>query len=291
MYEQLPPDLYPATIYVVPGQSIYQIEQQLNAAGITYPFAVKPQVGMQGMMFRKINNEAQLARYHRQMPAEYVLQNLVDMPMEFSVFHIRYPDEKRGKITGFILKEYLAVTGDGRHTLLQLIRQHPRAKYREEEMKVRHAAHLQEVIADGKQYFLSMAGNHNRGARFINLHREIDDALGEVFDAISNESNCFYYGRYDLKCTSVEELKAGKNIQILEYNGTGAEPNHIYDCGMGYLQALKVIVHHWEDMYRIGRINLKKGVRYWSFNEGRKHLKKAHRFFKILHQADLECEL
>ena len=72
------------------------------------------------------------------------------------------------------------------------------------------------------------------------------------------ESGHFYYGRYDLKCTSVADLKAGKNIQILEFNGTGAEPNHIYDCGMHYTKALKIIASHWRDMYLIRQDQLQK---------------------------------
>ncbi len=176
-------------------------------------------------------------------------------------------------------------------TLLQLICHDQRACLRETEMRQRHAASLNEVIPAGKKYILSIAGNHNRGARFINLHHEIDEALCNVFDAISLQSGHFYYGRYDLKCTSVADLKLGKNIQILEFNGTGAEPNHIYDSGMRYTHALKVIARHWHDMYHIGRINFMNGVPYWSYWKGRKHLKKANRFFAMLKKADLSLTI
>lgn len=291
MYEQLPKHLYPPTIYVSPRTPLTQIKELMHAAGVTYPCAAKPQVGMQGLLFRKINNEEELAKYHAHIPAAYLIQNMVELPMEFSVFHVRYPGEQKGKITGFILKEYLAVTGNGSSTLLDLIRNDERACFREEEMRQRHARHLKEVIPAGKKYLLSIAGNHNRGARFINLSHEIDEALCNVFDAISLENGHFYYGRYDLKCTSVADLKAGKNIQILEFNGTGAEPNHIYDCGMPYIQALKVIVSHWRDMYRIGRINYKKGVPYWSYWKGRMFIKKSDRFFARLEKADVGFEL
>src|ERR1044072_6237490 len=121
-------------------------------------------------------------------------------------------------------------------------------------MRRKHDDHLDTVIAEGEKYYLSIACNHNRGARFINLSNEIDDRLCDVFDKISNETGHFYFGRYDLKCASVEDLKAGKNFSILEFNGAGAEPNHIYDCGMGYWEALKIISEHWNDMYNIGRI-------------------------------------
>lgn len=291
MYEQLPTHLYPATIYLSPGMPLQHIQAQMAAAGITYPCVAKPQIGMQGLMFRKINNEQVLAKYHAHILADYVIQHLVELPLEFSVFHIRYPGEQKGKITGFILKEYLAVTGNGKSNLLELIRHDPRAQHRADEMRKRHAAQLNTIIPAGKKYVLSIAGNHNRGARFINLSNEIDKQLCSVFDAISIESGHFYYGRYDLKCTSVEDLKMGRNIQILEFNGTGSEPNHIYDCGMRYSQALRVITDHWRDMYRISRINFKNGIPYWSFRAGRNHLKKANRFFAKLQKIDLGFEV
>jgi hypothetical protein len=291
MYEQLPKHLYPTTIYVTPCMPLQKILEQMKDAGIVFPCAAKPEVGMQALMFRKIYNEQQLAKYHAHMPGEYLVQSMVELPMEFSVFHVRYPDEQKGKITGFILKEYLSVTGDGTSTLLQLIKRDERACLKEEEMRHRHASHLNDVIPAGKKYLLSIAGNHNRGARFINLSHEIDDQLCSVFDAISLENGYFYYGRYDLKCTSIADLKAGRNIQILEFNGTGAEPNHIYDCGMPYSKALRVIASHWRDMYRISRINYKKGIPYWNFGEGRKYLKKASLFFTVLKKVDLDLEL
>ena len=291
MYEQLPKHLYPSTVYVNPRMPLEQIKELMTVTGIKYPCAAKPQVGMQGLMFRKINNEQELAKYHQHIPAEYLIQELVDLPMEFSVFHVRYPGAQKGKVTGFILKDYLAVMGNGRSTLIELIKNDERACFREEEMRQRHATHLHEIIPAGKKYFLSIAGNHNRGARFINLHHQIDDKLCAVFDKISLENGHFYYGRYDLKCTSVEDLKAGKNIQILEFNGTGAEPNHIYDCGMPYSKALKVIMEHWRDMYCIGKINRKKGIPYWSYWKGRKHIKKADRFFAELEKVDIGFEL
>jgi len=291
MYQQLPSKYYPKTSFIQAEQNIKDVLQQVSVEGFHYPFIVKPQIGMHGMMFRKIKSQEQLQQYHEYISTDYLVQEFVDLPMEFSVFYIRYPGETRGKITGFIYKDYLAVTGNGLSTLIELIQQHPRACLREEEMRHKHAHCLNNIIGDGEKYYLSIAGNHNRGTRFINLSKEIDERLCNVFDKISIEAGHFYFGRYDLKCTSVEDLKAGKNISILEFNGVGAEPNHIYDCGMSYGDALKIINEHWSDMYKISRINNKDGVAYWNFWKGDKYLKKAKKYFKELYKADLNASL
>lgn len=286
MYNQLPHGLYPPTIYVFSHEEPVYILARVKEAGISFPFVVKPDVGTQGLMFRIISHANELLSYHACLKADYVIQSLVELPQEYSVFYIRYPGEKNGKITGLILKEYLFVKGDGHSTLLQLMQQHEKAKYRLTELSEKHAQRLTEVIPGGEVFHLSITGNHNRGARFINLHHEIDERLLRVFDGIADAVPHFHYGRYDLKCSSLEDLKNGVNIQVLEYNGTGAEPNHIYDCGMRYFTALGVIKQHWKDMYRIGRIHYKNGIPYWSFRRGRKYLKKAYGWYAELRKMD-----
>ena len=61
-------------------------------------------------------------------------------------------------------------------------------------------------------FYLSYAGNHNRGAHFTNLHKEIDEDLHKVFDELSHYTDKFFYGRYDIKTTSIEDLKKGKEF-------------------------------------------------------------------------------
>lgn len=286
MYEQLPLHLYPETIYIQAGTAFKEVLTALRSGTITYPFIVKPDIGMQGILFRKIEKEKQLYDYNNQVPADYVIQAFIDFPLEFSVFHIRYPGQMKGKITGFIQKEYMFVKGDGLANLKQLIQQHPKAQYRLKEMYGKHAESLQRVLPEDEIYYLSIAGNHNRGATFINLHTQIDVQLCTVFDKISNEAGRFYYGRYDVKCTSAEDLKAGRNFLIIEFNGAGAEPNHIYDCGMTYLQALIEVARHWNDLYKIGKINKKSGISYWSFSKGYRYLRNAKKFFNKLRLVD-----
>lgn len=289
MFEQLSKDVYPNTIYISPAMPFGKVLQQMEEAGLQFPIAVKPDIGTKGLCFRKIDNEEQLLKYHQTLPVDYVLQDMIEWPVELSVFYVRYPNAPKGEVTGFIAKEYLHVVGNGQSTLLQLMEAHPRASFRLEELTNKHRSSLNNIIPANHTYFLSITGNHNRGAKFINLYKEIDADLVKVFDHISNHTKHFYYGRYDVKTTSIEDLKRGKNIAVLEFNGVGAEPNHIYDCNMNYFQALKVIATHWGHMYRIGKLNNKEGVPYKSFVAGLKHLRKAKAFYQRLEHYDSIC--
>lgn len=286
MYDQLPPHLVPCTIYILHDLPFEEVKKKIAEAGFQFPFVVKPDVGMKGVLFRKIENEEQLIKYHERMPVEYIVQELITLPVEVSVFYYRYPDQQQGVVSGFIQKELLQVSGDGSSTLKALIEQHPRARFRMEEMEHRHGHRFQRVIPKDEVFYLSYAGNHNRGAHFTNLHKEINASLLAVFDELSHYTGQFYYGRYDIKASSIEDLKQGKNFQIIEFNGCGAEPNHIYDCGMNIWQAYSEILRHWKALYRISRYNHHNGTPYWSFKRGWQFLKQSQKHFKMLEKYD-----
>lgn len=291
MYEQLPPGSYPKSIYISPSFSIEETEKLMQESGLQYPVAVKPDAGMMGFMFRHINTAEELKAYHQKMPADYIIQLLVKYPMEVSVFYYRLPNEQKGTITGFLKKEFLQVTGDGKSTLLQLMLGYESIRFRLEEMKAKHETNLSLILPAGEIFYLSYALNLSRGSRFVSLAHEKDERLLKVFDNLSHYTKHFYYGRYDIKCSSVEELKQGKNFSILEYNGCGAEPHHAYGDGNTLWQAYKIFLHHWKVLYKIAAYNHRSGFTYWPFLQGWDYLKKAKANLRLMKKLDIETQL
>ena len=291
MYKQLPPGSYPKSIYLKPALSFAEVEKLVTTHNYQYPFAVKPDIGTMGFMFRKIDNAAQLKQYHTKMPSDYIIQEWITYPLEVSVFYYRFPNQQKGTITGFIKKEFLKVVGDGKSSLWQLIQHYDRVQFRLEEMKAKHQHKLNDVIPEGEVYILSHALNLSRGGKLVSLAHEKDERLLKVFDYLSHYTKHFYYGRYDIKCTSVEDLKQGKKFSILEYNGSGAEPHHAYGNGNTLLQAHKIFLHHWKILYQISKYNHRNGNRYWDFKRGWKFLKTARKEYTMLGKIDAETEL
>jgi len=286
MYDLLPGELYPATFNVLPGEDFSSINAKLKLHGISYPLIVKPEIGGQGILFRKLDNEREFLHYHSLMPFEYIVQQLVHYPVEVSVFYIRHPKEAKGMVTGFLHKIPLQVTGDGAQTLEQLVIEHPKGKDRIGELHSKHKDNWEKIISPGEKYMLSYAANHNRGAHFVDLKEHIDEKLVGIFDTISHTVNDFFYGRYDIMCASVEDLKNGKNFTILEYNGCGAEPNHFYDTGYTLLGAYKEILKHWKALYQISKYNRQQGIEPWPLGKGRKFLKDTQELYKRMKEVD-----
>lgn len=285
MYDQLPKGWFPKTLYLDPASDLSEAQQAIVAAGFDLPFVVKPDVGMKGILFRKIEHWEEWKDYHKKIPVTYMVQELIEYPLELSIFYYRYPADESGTISGCIQKELLHVVGDGRLSLRALIEQHPRASVRFQEMKNRHGGRFDWIVPSGERYYLSYAGNHNRGARFVSMMHEVDGRLLSFFDDISRQTS-FFYGRYDIKCLSLQALKEGHSFSILEYNGCGAEPNHIYDAGLSLLQVYRILLQHWNVLFRISAYNHDRGHRYWSLRRGWLFLRKARRHFALLESID-----
>lgn len=286
MYDLLPAGSYPTTFNVLPSDRLEEVFLEIEKQQIPYPLIVKPEMGGQGILFRKIDNAEALAHYHRLVPVEYIVQRMVHYPMEVSVFYIRHPKDEKGIVTGFLHKIPLHVTGNGKDTLEKLITEHPKATKRMDELFNKHKENWNKIIPTGEKYQLSYAANHNRGAHFVDLKEHIDDRLVAVFDKISHSVNDFFYGRYDIMCESVEALKQGRDFTILEYNGCGAEPNHFYDTGYTLFGAYREILKHWKALYQISSYNAKQGVKPWPFMKGIRFREETLKIYRMMKAAD-----
>jgi len=289
IYNQMPLHLYPKTILVQPAISEEELLQQVRQT-FTFPFVAKPDVGMKGILFRKIENEEQLLKYHRHITASYLLQSFVDLPFEVSVFYCRLPHLQKGKITAVIQKDLLQVVGNGKATVLQLLQQKEDAEAWLPAIQRQQGAQLQTVLQNSETLCLSNVGNRMNGATFINLTHEADEQLLQLFDNISHASQ-FYYGRYDIKCASIEKLKKGEDFLILEFNGAGSIPNHIYTGNYTLWQAYAEIAKHWKALYQISKANHRRGEAYWSFMRGVRFLRASKKHFNQLKKIDRKLVL
>lgn len=288
MYDQLPLGTYPQSLFIQPGTLFEEVLEAVIQSSLRFPVAVKPDVAKMGLMFRRINSPEELRIYHDRIGFQYIIQELVAYPLEVSVFYYRMPGSSNGTITGFIRKDFLEVTGDGHSTLWDLIVSHPRAQLRLREMRAKHQNKLQVILAPGERYCLSPALNLSRGGKLVSLEGEKDERLLKLFDDISHYTGNFFYGRYDVRCRSIEDLKAGKHFSILEYNGSGAEPHHVYGNGHGLWDACIILVKHWNMLYHISRANHRRGIPYWSFKRGWRFLKQAGLHLEQLRRIDTE---
>lgn len=271
---QLIPDKYkPKTILVKASSSTDEVLQRLNAHKFSFPVIFKPDLGERGFMVKKISAEQQIESYIKTLNKDFLIQEFLDLPIELGVFYTRMPDQPEGYVTSVVMKEMLTVTGDGKSTVKTLILDKPRAKLQWRKLETAQADLLERILPAGEELVLNSIGNHALGTTFLNGEHLITPRLSKTFDTISKQIDGFYFGRYDLRCASIEDLYEGK-IKIMELNGCGAEPAHIYHPGFSLWKAMGILFTHWKNIFLISMQNHKRGVAFTSFREGKMIYKK-----------------
>ena len=282
IYDIMPEEYYPATILVQPGECADVILQKVRAAHMTFPLIVKPDIGGKGRGVKKVKTDEELVRYIQQFPFDMLIQAFVPFEEEVGIFYYRYPGEARGNISGIVGKHFLTVKGDGQSSVEALLSKKKRYILQIPALRELLGEGLNEVLPTGEERVLVPYGNHARGAMFFDYTHWADEQLVNVIDNVCQKVPGFYYGRLDIRYSTLEALKQGKDFSIIELNGAGSEPTHMYDPRYTIFHAWKMIVQHWLILWRISRRNHAKGVPYMSMKDGLKMFRETRKYDKLL---------
>lgn len=272
IYDQLPTSLYPTTLYFKAGTPTNIVLEQIAHSNITFPLIAKPNHGERGRAVKKIYNLPELLDYIERMPLSYLLQQFIPYTNEVGIFYYRMPGEAKGHISGIVNKYPVTVVGNGKETVKQLARQNQRYLLQWNYIKQLDSSILNHIPAIGEAFVLIPYGNHSRGCLFTDSSAKINDNLTNTINSICNTMPEFYYGRLDIRFNNWAELEQGKNFSIIEVNGSGSEPTHIYDPAHSIFFAWKEIARHWNILHKIAIANNKRGVPYMTVMQGRADL-------------------
>jgi hypothetical protein len=283
IYDILPKGYFPGTLLFKSSSNAAKIIEQIKNNHFNYPLIGKPDIGMQGLAVKKLEDDNDVIAYALSSRVDFLIQEFIHLENEVGIFYYRYPGDKKGKISGIVSKEFLTVTGDGASTIEGLLQQDPRFILQIPYLKNTSADLLKKVLVKGEIYLLVPYGNHARGAKFIDATHLVNNKLENTIDELCQKVPGFYFGRLDLRYNTWQELEEGKNISIIELNGAGSEPTHIYDPGHSIFFAWKEIIRHWGILAKISRMNhLQKHIPYMSCAEGRKMFSDNSKYVKVI---------
>lgn len=268
IYDLIPQKYYPVTQMIDTSTSFEKAKTIQETASIHFPFIAKPDIGLRGSGVKKINSIQDFENYHRKADFNYLIQNLIPYSNEMGVFFVRFPNETLGRITGIVAKEFLIVEGDGVSTIEQLICKNPRFAFQLQAIKKDTAILMKEVLEPHEKRNLVPFGNHARGAKFIDASHWITPKLTATFNEICSQIDGFYFGRLDVMYQSISDLEMGQHFSIVEINGAGSEPTHIYDPKHSLFFAWKELARHITYMFQISKQNHERGCAYLTFKEG-----------------------
>lgn len=250
----------PKTLFFTKGFSPNSILSKLSKNGIHMPFILKPDVGERGFGVEKVESLPQFYRALRLLKnSDFIVQEYINSPIELGILYFKKPISGESGITSIVQKEFLSIVGDGLQTVAQLLSNNERARMHESELSEKVLSSLQEVLPKGKVLTLQPIGNHCKGTKFLSGNAYISPELVKVFDRIAEQIDGFYFGRFDLRVPSYDDLLAIKNIRIMELNGVTSEPGHIYDPKLNLLQAYKDIMLNMKRMNEVSMESMRLG--------------------------------
>lgn len=282
IYDLIPQKYYPTTLLIENKTAIACISNLIDINNISFPLICKPNVGLRGTAVKKIHNLEELNSYANKANFDFLIQNFIPYENEIGLFYVKLPNEKSGKITGIVAKEFLILTGNGKNTIKELLNKEERYQLQLKVLEEEYQEKLNEILQLNETINLVPYGNHCRGTKFVNASNYITPKLTETFNKICSQIDGFYYGRMDIMFKSYEDLEKGMHFQIVEINGAISEPTHIYDPNHSLLYGWKELTKHFHYLYKISKHNNHNGHAYLSFKEGVIEFKKHRKFYATI---------
>lgn len=225
---------------------------------LTYPLVIKPDKGQRGIQVVIAKNIEDLDKALSHPTGDLMAQAFA-AGIEFGVFYIREPSDKKGTVFAITRKTFSSVTGDGRLNLEDLILKDNRAVC-QASMHFRHLGErLLEVPEAGERVQLTDVGNHCLGTLFEDGISLLTPELENRIDEISKSLPSFYFGRYDLIAPTETAFQKGEDLKVIELNGVSSEATSIYNPGNTYLSMVRTLRRQWVIASEIGLELQKQG--------------------------------
>jgi hypothetical protein len=103
-------------------------------------------------------------------------------------------------------------------------------------------------------------GTHSRGAIFNEGGHLRSPELEKAIDDLARGIDGFYFGRFDIRSHSIDELMGG-NFKIIELNGVTSESTNIYDPRYSLIDAYRILFRQWKLAFDIGAANRELGAK------------------------------
>ena len=269
----IPPQYRPKNALIEPNDSMVEIQSTLEKADMQFPLILKPVVGCRGLMVEKVNNWAEIHAHIRRFPTHFLIEEFIDYPVEAAVLYWKNPETGKSGIQSIAGKAFLTVVGDGQQTVKFLLMQTSRGILQIDRLEKEKPELLKYIPQLEEKVVVEPIGNHCRGTKFLNYNHLITPEMVIAFDKIQADlPNCYVF-RLDVKTPSISDLQAGRNIKILEINGVGSDPAHIFDPDTPIFEIWAAYLRLWKKIFEVSTALHRLGVPYMTLKEYKKFVK------------------
>jgi hypothetical protein len=270
----IPPQYRPKNALIRQSDSMTDMHVLIDKAGMQFPLILKPVIGCRGLMVEKVTTLAEAYRHVLRFPTDFLIEEFIDYPVEAAVLYWKNPETGKSGIQSIAGKAFLSVVGDGEQSVQRLLMQDARGILQIERLEKEKPALLKHIPQSGEKIVVEPIGNHCRGTKFLNYNHLITPEMVAAYDKIQADLPGCYVFRLDLKTPSVSDLQAGRNIKILEINGVGSDPAHIYDPSTPFFEIWAAYIRLWKKIFEVSTALHRSGVPYMKLKEYRDYSRK-----------------
>lgn len=181
------------------------------------PVVLKPDQGARsiGVIITTTDSE-RMKLFNVRKNMNYIAQEYVDYQHELGVFYYRYPSWKKGKILGIAEKIFRIISGDGKNSLQELLKDIKLTKAIQTQMEFKFHS-LKYIPSSGEKIMLTNTVDHYDEGEYYDRSDLITPDVEKVFNKIIGDKK-FYFCRFDIRAKNLKDFSKGKNFKILELN-------------------------------------------------------------------------
>ncbi len=243
-----------------PEVNLVLCDSFIENESIDYPVILKPDSGKNGNGVKIIKNRDSLVQELKSLTVNHILQKFIEGP-GFGILYYRYPNDSQGYIFSITRKELPYLIGDGVYNIQELILKDERAICLADLHLEKFVHELYDVPEKGEKVKLVELGSRSLGALYFDGEEFRTPDLISSIDRISKSLKGFYIGYFDLRVPTINHLMQGKEIQIIALDGVMSTSSNIFDPDYKFSLAINILFKQWSIAYKIGSINVDRGVR------------------------------
>jgi hypothetical protein len=250
-------EVRPNTILIDKTCNSIQMLKQFKETGLSFPVVAKPNSHEGGFLVCKMNNEQELKSYHKSYAMDYLIQEYLEEPHEYSILFHKL--DGHIELTSLTEKQPLSITGDGKSTIRQLLWRNPNVRSIISSV-LAELSEVEHILEVDETFNVDFRANVDCGATILDRREFMDEELRQSVSKIMKPYPHFFYGRLDIKSKTLKDVITG-NFKVMEVNGIKGEALHIYDRKFTIWQAYKEIFKHWSIILKLAKQNLEKGFK------------------------------
>lgn len=237
-------EIKPKTLFRDNDEWVLSIDKKIIQSWIWYPCIAKADISRRSQKVMIVHTIDDLREIIKQWRWNIIIQEYIQDQQEFGISYVRIPWQDRWEILGIMHRTFASVTWDWVSTLEQIISNHSRYSLYINILQEQNSIQRTQIIPNGQVVNIMPFGAHSRGTIFEDRSDQVTPEITQQIDYAAKQVKWFYVWRFDIKAKSLDHLARGE-FSILELNGVGWIPAHMYDPRYNIWQWWKILFQYW----------------------------------------------